>query len=140
VVNVETPANPTLDIADIADIAEVAAQADGVPVLIDNTFATAVLHNPAGLGATLVPHSAMNYLGGHGDVVGGVVACADEATAAELRRLRAIPVHCCIRWVPTCCTGDRRRCLCGCGASRSPRSRYLPGWPATGRVVPGPGR
>jgi hypothetical protein len=84
---VETPANPTLD---LADIAAVAAQADGVPVLVDNTFATPVLQNPAGRGATLVLHSATKYLGGHGDVVGGVVACADEATAAALRRVRAI--------------------------------------------------
>ena len=87
VVIVETPANPTLDLADIAAIV---AQADGVPVLVDNTFATPVLQNPAELGATLVLHSATKYLGGHGDVMGGVVACADEATAAALRRVRAV--------------------------------------------------
>jgi len=84
---VETPANPTLDLADIAALV---AQADGVPVLVDNTFATPVLQNPVDLGATLVLHSATKYLGGHGDVIGGVVACADEATAAALRRVRAV--------------------------------------------------
>jgi len=84
---VETPANPTLDLTDIAALV---AQADGVPVLVDNTFATPVLQNPVELGAKLVLHSATKYLGGHGDVMGGVVACADEATAAALRRVRAL--------------------------------------------------
>jgi len=87
VVIVETPANPTLDLTDIAALV---AQADGVPVLVDNTFATPVLQNPVELGAKLVLHSATKYLGGHGDVMGGVVACADEATAAALRRVRAL--------------------------------------------------
>ena len=87
VVILETPANPTLDLADIAALA---AQADGVPVLVDNTFATPVLQNPIELGARLVLHSATKYLGGHGDVMGGIVACADQATAAALRRVRAV--------------------------------------------------
>ena len=83
----ETPANPTLDLADITALV---GQADGVPVLVDNTFATPVLQNPIELGATLVLHSATKYLGGHGDVMGGVVACADGTTAAALRRVRAL--------------------------------------------------
>lgn len=87
VVIAETPANPTLDLADIAALT---AQAGGVPVLVDNTFATPVLQNPIDLGASLVLHSATKYLGGHGDVIGGVVACAGEATAAALRRVRAV--------------------------------------------------
>jgi methionine-gamma-lyase len=56
-------------------------------VLVDNTFATPVLQNPAEHGAALVLHSATKYLGGHGDVVGGVVA-ADAGWAAALRRVR----------------------------------------------------
>ncbi len=71
------------------DIAGIVAQADGVPVQVDNTFATPVLQNPLTLGATMSLHSATKYLGGHGDVVGGVVAC-DEETAAALRRVRAV--------------------------------------------------
>ena len=63
VVIVETPANPTLD---LADIAAMVAQADGVPVLVDNTFATPVLQNPIELGARLVLHSATKYLGATG--------------------------------------------------------------------------
>ncbi|WES63836.1 aminotransferase class I/II-fold pyridoxal phosphate-dependent enzyme [Microbacter sp. GSS18] len=82
----ETPANPTLD---LVDIAAVAAQAHGVPVVVDNTFATPVLQNPLDLGAAMSLHSATKYLGGHGDVIAGVVAC-DETTAEALRRVRAI--------------------------------------------------
>lgn len=82
----ETPANPTLD---LVDIRAVVAAAGEVPVLVDNTFATPVLQHPLDLGAAISLHSATKYLGGHGDVVGGVVAC-DAGTAAALRRTRAI--------------------------------------------------
>ncbi|MDQ7878069.1 aminotransferase class I/II-fold pyridoxal phosphate-dependent enzyme [Microbacterium sp. QXD-8] len=82
----ETPANPTLE---LVDIRAVVAAAGDVPVLVDNTFATPVLQHPLDLGAALSLHSATKYLGGHGDVVGGVVAC-DARLAASLRRTRAI--------------------------------------------------
>ncbi|MBC7633807.1 aminotransferase class I/II-fold pyridoxal phosphate-dependent enzyme [Aeromicrobium sp.] len=83
---VETPANPTLDLLNIRDVV---AQASEVPVLVDNTFATPVLQNPITLGAAMSLHSATKYLGGHGDVTGGVIACGEE-TAAALRRVRAV--------------------------------------------------
>ncbi|SJN33498.1 O-acetylhomoserine sulfhydrylase / O-succinylhomoserine sulfhydrylase [Microbacterium esteraromaticum] len=82
----ETPANPTLD---LVDIAAVVAQSAGVPVLVDNTFATPLLQNPLDLGAAMSLHSATKYIGGHGDVIAGVIACSEE-TAAALRRVRAI--------------------------------------------------
>lgn len=82
----ETPANPTLD---LVDIRHVVAQSDGVPVLVDNTFATPVLQNPISLGAAMSLHSATKYIGGHGDAVGGIIACSEE-TAESLRRVRAI--------------------------------------------------
>jgi methionine-gamma-lyase len=82
----ETPQNPTLGQVDIE--AAVAAAGD-VPVLVDNTFATPVLQNPARHGAQLVLHSATKFLGGHGDVVGGVVA-ANEEWAARLRQVRIL--------------------------------------------------
>ena len=82
----ETPANPTLELVDIAGVV---AAAQGRPVLVDNTFATPVLQNPAEHGAALVLHSATKYLGGHGDAVGGIVA-GDESWAAALRRVRAV--------------------------------------------------
>src|SRR5690625_4697092 len=82
---IETPANPTLDLVDIAAVVEAAGD---VPVMVDSTFATPVLQQPARLGATLVMHSATKFLGGHGDVIAGVVAC-NEAWAASLRQVRA---------------------------------------------------
>jgi len=82
---IETPANPTLDLVDIRRAAEAAAPA---PLLVDNTFATPILQRPAALGASLVLHSATKFLGGHGDVVGGVVA----TSGAWARRLRQVRV------------------------------------------------
>ncbi|MER7320511.1 PLP-dependent transferase [Streptomyces albidoflavus] len=81
---VETPANPTL--AEI-DLRAVAHACGTVPLLADNTFATPVLQRPAQSGARIVLHSATKYLGGHGDVLGGVVAC-DEEFARTLRQVR----------------------------------------------------
>jgi cystathionine beta-lyase/cystathionine gamma-synthase len=83
---VETPANPTLDLVDLRALV---VAAGGVPVLVDNTFATPVLQRPAELGAALVLHSATKFLGGHGDAMGGVVAAGD-AWASRLRRVRAV--------------------------------------------------
>ena len=80
---IESPANPTLE---LMDIARVVAGAGPVPVLVDNTFATPILQRPIELGATLVLHSATKYLGGHGDVMGGVVA----GNADWVRRLRHV--------------------------------------------------
>jgi cystathionine beta-lyase/cystathionine gamma-synthase len=80
----ETPANPTLD---LVDLEAVVAQAGDVPVVVDSTFATPVLQRPLEHGATLVMHSATKFIGGHGDVVAGVVACGEE-WAARLRQVR----------------------------------------------------
>jgi len=82
----ETPQNPTLG---QIDIAAVVAAAGGVPVLVDNTFATPILQNPNRHGATLTLHSATKFLGGHGDVVAGAVAC-DSRWAARLRQVRIL--------------------------------------------------
>ena len=82
----ETPANPSLE---LVDIAAVVAQAGNVPVAVDNTFATPVLQQPMHQGAALVLHSATKFMGGHGDVMGGVVA-ADHDWTARLRQLRAL--------------------------------------------------
>ncbi len=81
---VESPANPTL--AEV-DLRAVAHACGSVPLLVDNTFATPVLQRPAEQGARLVLHSATKYLGGHGDVLAGVVAC-DEEFAGRLRQVR----------------------------------------------------
>lgn len=82
----ETPGNPTLELVDLDAL--VAAAGDA-PVLVDNTFATPVLQRPLTHGVALSLHSATKYIGGHGDVLGGIVAC-DEAWASALRPIRAI--------------------------------------------------
>ncbi len=82
---IETPSNPVLDLIDI----EAAVKAAGaVPVMVDSTFATPVLQQPVRQGAKLVMHSATKFLGGHGDVIAGVVAC-DAEWGAMLRQVRA---------------------------------------------------
>jgi methionine-gamma-lyase len=86
---VETPGNPTLELVDLARIAEQCAARPGVALLVDNTFATPILQQPVRFGATLVLHSATKYLGGHGDVLAGVVA-TNAPWASKLRRVRAV--------------------------------------------------
>jgi methionine-gamma-lyase len=81
---IETPANPTLS---LVDIEAVVAQAGDVPVMVDSTFATPILQNPLDQGAAMVMHSATKFLGGHGDVIAGVIACS-ETWAAKLRQIR----------------------------------------------------
>jgi cystathionine beta-lyase/cystathionine gamma-synthase len=68
----ETISNPLLKVADLPTLADVAHR-HGATLLVDNTFATPCLVQPLALGADMVIHSATKYLGGHGDVLGGVV-------------------------------------------------------------------
>ena len=82
----ETPANPTLQLVDIEDVV---AQSKGVPVLVDSTFATPVLQRPIAHGAALVLHSGTKFIGGHGDVMAGVLACNGE-WAQRLRQVRIL--------------------------------------------------
>ena len=73
----ETPSNPTLDIVDLSSVAALCAEW-GVPLAVDNTFPSPALQNPLRQGATLVIHSATKYLGGHGDLLGGVAVGSAE--------------------------------------------------------------
>ena len=68
----ETIGNPGLEVLDIPQVAEI-AHAAGVPLLIDNTFATPYLSRPLGLGADIVMHSITKWIGGHGIAIGGVI-------------------------------------------------------------------
>ena len=80
---VETPTNPMLAVVDIAAVAET-ARTSGAAVIVDNTFATPYLQNPLALGADAVVHSSTKYLGGHSDVLGGVIAVNDDDLAERL--------------------------------------------------------
>jgi cystathionine gamma-synthase len=81
---IETPSNPLLKIVDIAAVARLAAAAGAITV-VDNTFATPYLQQPLELGADVVLHSATKYLGGHSDVIGGLVATSSDELAERLR-------------------------------------------------------
>lgn len=82
----ETPTNPLMRIVDIRRISEL-AHAHDIDVVVDNTFATPFLQQPLTLGADLVVHSTTKYLGGHSDVIGGVV-CTSRADWAEALRFQ----------------------------------------------------
>jgi cystathionine gamma-synthase len=81
---IETPSNPLLKVIDISAVARLAAVAGAITV-VDNTFATPYLQRPLELGADLVLHSATKYLGGHSDVIGGLVVTRSDELAEKLR-------------------------------------------------------
>ena len=84
VVYFETPANPNMRLVDIAAASEIAHSVDAT-VVVDNTYATPYLTRPIEMGADIVLHSATKYLGGHGDVVAGlVVGTAEQITDIRL--------------------------------------------------------
>ncbi|MGH6999170.1 MAG: aminotransferase class V-fold PLP-dependent enzyme, partial [Phenylobacterium sp.] len=87
IVYFETPANPNMRLVDIAAISAIAHGA-GAKVVVDNTYATPVLTRPLTLGADIVVHSATKYLGGHGDLVGGLAA----GNAEDMTRVRLVGV------------------------------------------------
>jgi cystathionine beta-lyase len=80
----ETPSNPTLKIADIAAIAAVAKTGNCL-LCVDNTFASPALQKPLVLGADIVVHSATKYLGGHSDLIAGIVVTATEELGEKIR-------------------------------------------------------
>ncbi len=80
----ESPSNPTLKIADIAAISAI-ARAAGCWLCVDNTFASPALQKPIQLGADIVVHSATKYLGGHSDLIAGLVITASEELGEQIR-------------------------------------------------------
>ncbi|PKP82865.1 MAG: methionine gamma-lyase [Alphaproteobacteria bacterium HGW-Alphaproteobacteria-18] len=83
----ETPANPNMRLVDIRAAAQIAHEA-GALVVVDNTYASPLLTRPIELGADFVVHSATKYLGGHGDLIAGIVVGRAEA----IREVRMIGV------------------------------------------------
>ncbi|TVR66546.1 MAG: aminotransferase class I/II-fold pyridoxal phosphate-dependent enzyme [Gemmatimonadales bacterium] len=82
----ESPVNPTLRIVDLRPVVEV-ARGRGIPVVMDATFASPVNLRPGAWGVDLVIHSATKYLGGHSDLIAGVVAGSQERILAVTRLL-----------------------------------------------------
>lgn len=89
---VESPSNPTLDLTDLAAVASIAREA-GIPLMVDNTFATPYYQQPLSLGADIVIHSATKYIGGHGDTIAGLLIGGrdfiEEVRGHQLRDLGA---------------------------------------------------
>lgn len=81
---IESPTNPTLKITDIRAVAAIARQA-GVLLCVDNTFASPVLQKPLDLGADIVVHSATKYLGGHSDLIGGLVVTKTAELGEQIK-------------------------------------------------------
>ena len=71
-ITIETLGNPNSEVVDIARIADIAHEA-GIPLIVDNTFATPYLVRPIEYGADIVIHSATKFIGGHGTTIGGVI-------------------------------------------------------------------
>lgn len=80
---VETPSNPGLDVLDLARLGAL-ARARGIPLIVDNCFATPYLQRPLAFGASLVVHSATKWIDGQGRVLGGAII-GDKALVAEAR-------------------------------------------------------
>lgn len=80
---VESPANPLLTVTDLAAVAAL-AQKHGILSIVDNTFMTPYLQRPLEFGADIVIHSATKYLGGHSDLVAGLVIVQDDKLAQRL--------------------------------------------------------
>lgn len=80
----ETPTNPTLKVSDIAAIARVAQQ-KSILLCVDNTFASPALQQPILLGADIVVHSATKYLGGHSDLIAGLVVTKTKELGEQIR-------------------------------------------------------
>ena len=83
----ETPTNPTLKISDIEAIAKI-AKANNSLLCVDNTFASPVLQQPITLGADIVIHSATKYLGGHSDLIAGLVVTKDKEIGDKIKYIQ----------------------------------------------------
>jgi cystathionine gamma-lyase len=84
VVWIETPTNPMLKLTDLTEAARV-AHSVGALLVVDNTFASSYFQNPLDFGADIVMHSTTKYLGGHSDVVGGILVVKDDALWERLK-------------------------------------------------------
>ncbi|MBR4985148.1 MAG: aminotransferase class I/II-fold pyridoxal phosphate-dependent enzyme [Proteobacteria bacterium] len=80
---IESPANPLLTVTDIKAVADIAKK-HNILTIVDNTFMTPYLQRPISLGADIVIHSATKYLGGHSDLVAGLVVVNDSELARKI--------------------------------------------------------
>src|SRR5436309_5043635 len=83
----ESPSNPLWKVSDLSRIGAI-ARAAGARLVVDNTTATPILQSPFKAGADLIVHATTKYLGGHSDVLGGIVVARERGSLLE--RLRTI--------------------------------------------------
>lgn len=83
---IETPANPTMDIADLKACGEIAKE-HGLILVVDNTFCSPYLQNPLDLGAHVVFHSMTKFLNGHADIVAGIIVAKEKELYDKLRSM-----------------------------------------------------
>ncbi|MFV0304412.1 MAG: trans-sulfuration enzyme family protein [Moheibacter sp.] len=81
---IESPTNPTLKITDIQKVSEIAKQFHAL-VVVDNTFASPVAQLPFDLGADIIIHSATKYIGGHSDLVAGLVVTKTKELSEKIK-------------------------------------------------------
>jgi len=81
---IESPTNPTLKISDIKAISAIAKSVDAL-LVVDNTFASPIAQQPLSLGADLVIHSGTKYIGGHSDLVAGLVVTKTESLSEKIK-------------------------------------------------------
>lgn len=150
---IEIPTNPMMQCYDVAEVATLAHNA-GVLLAVDNTFYTPIILRPLDLGADIALYSATKYLGGHNDVMVGVVTVADPALGERVQyRLNGTGATLGPS-TPTCCCADSSPCRCAWPdtsrtpapsstsslAPRTPRACFTPAaqaWcPSTSPPVP----
>ncbi len=114
---VETPTNPTLKLVDLAAVAKTGKK-HGAITVCDNTFASPLLQRPLEVGFDIVMHSATKYLGGHSDVVGGVLCTSQREIAEKLRFMQnaigsvmgPFDAYLCLRGLKTLAIRMERHC------------------------------
>lgn len=114
---VETPTNPMINIVDIEGIVDLTTDKN-ILTVVDNTFASPYLQQPINLGADIVIHSATKYIGGHSDVVLGIICLNDETIYEQLKFIQnacgAVPgpqdCFLCLRGIKTLAVRMERHC------------------------------
>jgi cystathionine gamma-synthase len=127
----ESPTNPLLDIADLPPLCT-AARAGGALVAVDNTFATPLLQQPIALGAHIAVHSATKFLGGHSDLLLGVVVAASPSWASDCAAAGRSPTPSPARWRPSSSCAACAPWPCGWTKASAPP----PTWPAASPITP----
>lgn len=124
--------NPSGAIADLEVLADV-AHSEGLPLIVDATFATPYLCRPMEFGADIVLHSATKFIGGHGTSIAGVVSESgrfDWTSGRFPRMIEPVPTYNDLAWVPNFgeyafCTALRSESLRDVGASLSPFNAFM---------------